>query len=489
MDEEIAVEIRGAPWKLLNQTLTYDGKERIREVLIDGPRGTGKTLGVGWIVRALWDRYPGCRGLFVRRTRKSITQSFCPDFEQIVCRDIPSILSGGRPGKKVSSATRQEYVHPNGSMLALAGMDDRGKVYSTNWDFVICEEARQFTKDDIVDFYGVLRQWTPGMKEQLLIELTNPDGPSHHLLRRVREGESERMQSYHKDNPKWWDRINGVWYPKGQAFIEGLQKLPGVLYDRNYLGLWKAAEGAVWANWDENKHVVNNRPDPRTVWRAAAMDWGYTDACVLLVGEKDENGKITICREIYRHKMGVDWWAHEVLAARRDLDLKALVVDPSRPEVIDYFNKKVATEFGDMDAVFARGADNRRATSSNGDLAGLDLVRHYIDTDRLVAWSGRMRHYPDPELDAANLACSLTDEIPMYVYWRPRGSEEDENAGRDRTDPNCDDHACDALRYLVTFMHNFDFGPSKPKPIWNLEPEHMAILKAMGQWPPKENPN
>lgn len=432
------------------------------------------------MVRALWERYPGVRCIFVRRTRRSITQSFCPDFESIVLQHDPRIRKGA------AASTRGEYKHPNGSVLVLAGMDDRGKVYSTNWDVVIFEEARQFLKLDIDDAaYGTLRQFTPGMPMQLLIMLTNPDAPTHHLLRRAKEGQCKRLRSYHKDNPKWWDRVRAEWTPQGKAYTDGLKKLPGVLYDRNYLGLWKAAEGAVWACWDPEVHITLKRPDPKNVWRWAAMDWGYTDPCALLVGEKDENGKVTICREVYRQKMGIEWWAQEVIAARRDLDIKGLVVDPSRPEIIDFFNRKIAQTFGASDVPFSWPAENTRGTSPGGDLAGLDLVRHYFEKGKLHLWRDRLRHWPDPELEAAELPCSLADEIGMYVYWRPREAQDNEYAFRDRTDPACADHACDALRYLITFMDKHNFGPVKAPIITELEPEHIAILKAMGQWPPK----
>lgn len=479
MVRRVDVEIRGAPWKLLQAIKNHTGPRITREFLIDGPRGTGKTLGCGWVFRWLMETYPGIRIIFVRRTRRSITQSFCPDFENIVLANDPKMRKGA------SAGTRSQYDHPNGAVLALAGMDDRGKVYSTNWDVFCFEEARQFDDIDIVDAYGTLRQFTPGMPMQVLLMLTNPDAPTHHILRRVQDGLCTRFQSHLKDNPKWWDRVKCAWTPEGAAFTDGLKKLPGVLYDRNYLGLWKAAEGVVWL-WEPKKHEVLERPKG-DVWRAAAMDWGYTDACAFGVGEKDETGRITLCREIKRKGMGIEWWLQEVIAARRDLDIKALWVDPSRPEIIDYFNRKLGIDTAAGHVPFARPALNqRRASSPDGDLAGLDLVRHYIEQGRFVAWKDRLRHYPDPELEDARLPCSFTEEVHEYVYWRPKGKEDDRMAARDRTDPACEDHSCDMVRYLISGMDMYDLGGHKVRPEPKFSPEHVAILKAMGQWPPKE---
>lgn len=472
---------------MIQRLAGYKGPKKVFEFLSDGPRGTSKTVSIGWLVRLFFDQYPGIRILYVRKTRASITQAFCPDFERICLEHDPETRAGPMP------ENRQEYRHrtPSGkvSVLVLAGLDNPGKIYSTNWDIVICDEAAQFTEMEIVDFYGVLRQWTPGMRFQALICLTNPRGPNHFLLNRWRKGLSERFISRHTHNPKWFNAETNTWSEEGRAFIDGLKRLPGTLGRRNYKGDWCSAEGVVWefdvgdvANPGKNMTLV--RPDDKLVtWRAAAMDWGYTDPCSLIVGEKEQSGRITLCREIYRKRMGIEWWGQEVLAARRDLGVRALVVDPSRPEIIEYFNRLMREHYPRDDVPFARGADNtRKASSPTGDLSGLDLVRSYIEKRDLLAWTDRMRHYPDPELQAAGLPLSFTEEVGEYVFWRPKGQEEDPNAARDKTDPNCADNGCDAVRYLVNFMHNHDLADPMKRPPKEPEggPEHDAMRKALG---------
>lgn len=474
---DIEVNLRGAGARILQTLGTYKGPKKVIEILSDGPRGTSKTVSIGWLIRAFFDLYPGIRILYVRKTRASITQAFCPDFERICLEHDPETRAGPSP------ENRQEYRHRTKagpiSVAVLAGLDNPGKIYSTNWDVVIADEAAQFTEIELVDFYGVLRQWTKGMQFQALICLTNPRGPKHFLLERWKRGISMRFVSRHTHNPKWYDAATGTWTPEGKAFIDGLKLLPGTLRARNYEGKWQSSEGAVWDCWDDAKNITAVR-DGDVIYRAAAMDWGYTDPCSLLIGEKYASGHVRIVREIYRKRMGIDWWGTEVLAARRDLDIKAMVVDPSRPEIIDHFNRMMREAYPRDDVPFARGADNARSTTG-ADFGGLDLVRWYIEREKLTAWSDRLRHYPDPELVAAGLPLSLVDEIPEYVYWRPKGEEDDANAARDKTDPRCADHACDSLRYLIKFMHDHDLGDPGRKPKEPEHgPEHSAMMKALG---------
>lgn len=466
-------QIRGAPSALAHFVENYRGEKKTFEFLIDGPRGTGKTVGVGWLLRYWIDRYPGIRILFVRKTRKSITESFCPDFEGIVLEHDMDVKSGAQ------AANRQAYRWPDkkGGVIVLAGLDDPGKVYSTNWDVVVCEEAAQFTEKGFIDFYGTLRQFTPGMPCQILIALTNPRGPNHWLLRRWKNGSAIRYKSLHVDNPKWY-REDGTPTEEGTAYIDGLRKLPGVLYDRNYLGLWKSNEGAVWETFDEDKHIITELP-VNFRWFGSALDWGYTEPSAHLVGGKTEDNKIIVVSETYQQKRGIPWWATEVISEKQKWKIAALKVDPSRPEIVDYFNQESRRLNPGASIPWASGADNKRATTGE-DLGGLDLVRNYMDRDALLFMDNRLQHGPDPELVDRSEPTSVVGEIPDYIWYRPQNAEDDPSESRDRTDPNCVDHGCDALRYLVRLMHDYDFGPPRAteKPVF--DDEAMAMRRAMG---------
>lgn len=454
--KQVTWKMRGAAWTLLQQLKGYQGDKRIFEVMIDGPRGTSKTVSVGMMLRsfALW--YPGIRMLFVRKTRKSITESFCPDWEQVVCMGVDECLTGAKADQ------RSAYVWKNGSKLTLQGMDDPHKTYSTSYDLIVVEEAFQFTQDEFAQFRAMLRNWNPHIKWQLLLALTNPRHPKHWLMQRVKDGHMQRLKSRHQDNPKWYDVATGTWTPEGRAYLQSLATARGVLYRRNYKGEWCSAEGAVWEAWDEDTHVIETPPE-NVKWYCGAMDWGHTDPCAFLVGAvsytPDKKKVITIVREVYQSKKGITWWANEVVQAYKDFGLPAIVVDPSRPEIVDHFNQELVAQFPALkDYPVARSADNvRHASSPKGDLAGIDLVREYIETSRFRYLKGSMRHGIDVDLKNRGKATGFLEEVVEYVYRVPAGADDARDA-IDQTDPKCADHGADCARYLTTFVHSHDFS-------------------------------
>lgn len=462
--EQERVKVRGAGWQLLKDLRDYDGEPKVLEYMLDGPRGTSKTVSVGFILRHLADRYPGIRMLVVRKTRRSLSESWCPDWEAIVCGGNDECLSSVKPEGR--SAYRWDSTN---SSMVLRGMDDTHKSYGTSYDVIVVDEAFEFFEDEIEQFTAMLRNWCTGLKWQLLVLLTNPRHPKHWLLSRVKRGLLTRYQSLHIDNPKWYDAKLNKWTPKGRAYCKNLSNMTGVRRRRLFLGEWCAAEGAVWEAWEESRedgserHVISRKPEPTEVrWYGAAMDWGFTDACVLLVAAigqtADKKRKtITIVREVYLSKQSIESWGGRVLQAYKDFGIAALVVDPSRPEIVDYFNQVLIAAHPHLrDHPVARSADNvRHASTPKGDLAGIDLVRQYIEEDRIKYVRGAREHEDDVVLREKNRACSLLDEIPDYVF---RERKDDPNDMSDQTDPACDDHACDALRYLVTFAHGNDMS-------------------------------
>jgi len=147
--------------------------------------------------------------------------------------------------------------------------------------------------------------------------------------------------------------------------------------------------------------------------------------------------------------------------------------------VIDYFNQRARELNPGQTVPWCSGADNKRATTG-ADLGGLDLVRHYLEQEKLLFYDKRLHHGPHPELVARGAPTSFTTEVEDYVWWRPKDAEDDMSEARDHTDPACRDDACDCARYLTRLMHDYDFGPPREpvKPVF--DDEAMAMRRAMG---------
>lgn len=465
------LEVRGAVADWWADVVGYNGEPRVFETMIDGPRGTSKTFSFCVAMRALVEMIPGIRILVVRATRRSMTDSWIATFDQVLPHDDEA-----REGPKPE--TRSRYYWPSfGSEIVLGGLDEPMKLYGTDWDLVVVEEATQpgITEDAWQQFRGCLRKWTGGMRWQALVGLCNPGGRTHWLLKRWKRGQVTRYQSKHIDNPKFspdGETFSGI----GRAFMDSLGELIGVYRDRLRDGVWSSAEGAVFPTWDPEIHCVDEPPE-RTKWYCGAVDWGTTAPGSFLVLAVGEKGTVTVVREIYQTGKLLEWWCERAVELHRSYDLASICCDPARNDAIEAFNTLLRAR---SLAPVARGAINKRSTTGQ-DLAGIDLVRWYLETGKLFVLKDSLRLIgarDQKQLDAKK-PTSLVDEFPEYVYSAIEKNEP-EKGTVDKTDAKCQDHALDALRYGISFVHSRDLSRAKPEPRLPVEAaEDLKLLRSL----------
>ena len=506
------IVLRGAPWKLLKTlrshheaVLSGTAEKCIFEVLIDGPGGGGKSFGDAHVLYWIGNAFPGVRILVVREVRADLATTFQKVWEEDT---VPANHPMLAHSKQTSRVGRRDYNFWNGpceggahptvgaSVVILGGMDDIQRHRGTDYDVVLFSELVECRSEaDYSEFLRSLRNWRGPIGFQLLLSETNPDAPDHwvnlrfspenmqSMMARIPNLRMIRMGSQHEDNPKWYDLKARRWNPEGTAYIAGLDAIPGVRGQRLRWGRWVGAEGMVY-EFDRAKHVID-RP-AKIEFRAfvASMDWGYTEPCCLLVGgiERD-TGHLHIVAEVYRNRMSIDWWAERVIELKSEFQLRALVVDPSRPEVIEKFNRAVSADPG---TPFAIGAENKRASSGEGDMGGIDTMRWYLD-GRMFFWIDRMRYGPDQGLIDAKQPTNICSEFGSYVYRSaPRAGVEIANRRKELTDDTCVDHGMDSGRYLCSYVKN-RYG----KYVENADRRHIPardreIAKAMGIVLPEE---
>lgn len=440
-------ELEGAILELNATT----GDPEVKEILVEGPRGTGKSRTA--ITHMVWNWMclaPGSRWLVVRKTRESLTKTFCQTFEREVIPDTHkrAVIGDGLP------ESRSAYRHPNGSWLGLVGLDRPSKHQGSNVDGVILEEASELTWKQVEPFFGAIRQFTPKMPFQLLLALTNPGPPSHWLNQRAIRGQMKRVRTRLQDNPKWYDE-DGNPTPQGKSFWASLQRYTGVEYKRQVLGLWVGSEGVVWDNFDPEIHVIDTprTPDQMPNWSAlglkdyiGGMDWGFTAPGSLSVYGRDGDKRLVRVAQVYQTKRQLEWWAERVVELDQEFRLERIKCDPSRPDAIALVNDHLAKRGLPR---LCEPADNKKARSTTGDLAGLDLVRWGLEKDeegipRIRFVKDGLRFGADKDLVEANQPLDTIQEIPGYTFARDGEGE----ILDDRTDPDVPDHGCDELRYV-----------------------------------------
>lgn len=356
-----------------------------REVLIDGPAGTGKTRACLEKVHLLAQEIPNMRVLLLRKTRTSMTQSVLVTFEEKV---LPA-------GSKVKAGPQRWYRHsyryPNGAEIVTGGLDDVERIMSSEYDLIVVFEATEISENDWEMLLTRLRNHVLPFQQQ--IADCNPSHPRHWLIERARAGKMTRLPSRHKDNPTVTDE-----------YLSGLAKLSGHRRARLFEGVWAAAEGLVYSAWET---ALVEHFDPPAGRLIGGIDFGWTNPFAALGAGRytDENGAgcIYVWYERYRTKTLLREHAKALPAGH------LWEADPSAPQQIAEL----------------RRAGHRVRPAANDIVIGINAVNTRIE-DGTLRISKRCR--------------ALAAEMSAYRYGTDGPSEKPLDEFN---------HACDALRYLV----------------------------------------
>lgn len=449
------IEHRGGVLAARQHLEAIEGADKIVELLVEGPRGCGKSNGIAYLLFKFCRMYSGVRVLVIRKHRSLLTDTFCKTYEEDVC-------PGHDSTKGPQRTQRHDYVFSNDSRIVLGGLDDIERYYGSDWDIILAEEAVQFSWKHLEKFLGSLRNGK--LPFHAMIYATNPDAPSHWLNKRANAGLCKRFKCYHKDNPAHWDQENQCWTLRGKQFMGTLERYTGTDRKRHVKGEWAGAEGMVWDNWDETLHLRDREANIATQFGIksyfAAQDWGFAKpGCLAVFGVTNDRYLVRVA-EVYHTKRGTEWWADWAIRFVDQYKIERIECDPADPKNIVRFNE-ILVRTGNK--AIARKADNTKASSGKGDLQGIDLVRWGFSCDeqgkpRIVLLKNSLVHPPDPELVAANQPICTEEEISGYVHARDATGE----VIKDTTDDVCPDHGCDVLRYACTSNWNRDTRGHSP---------------------------
>lgn len=384
--------------------------DRSPELLLTGAAGTGKSRACLEKLHLIASKYPGCRLLMVRKTRDSLTQSGMVTLERKVLHPLDGVYF---------RVTSQEYRYPNGSVIAVAGMDNPGKVLSAEYDHAYVMQAEEL---DVTDWETLLTRLRYGATPyHQLFGDANPASRQHWLYRRMLAGSLKFLTSEHEDNPELFDPVTGEQTPYGREYLGKLDRLTGFRKERLRYGRWVGAEGIVYLDFDPGAMVlvvvVEDWPT-----RVLGVDVGTRNPTAILRVARSGDDRTHVAREVYRAGMTsndiIDAIEEECDAFRAE----AIFIDPSAAGYILQLE-----------------ADGYPVVKANNDRRfGVAAVHDAIEHGLTV----------DPS------CVNTIAEFGLYAY--PAGSETSLGAvdGETREDGKDDpvkkhDHALDALRYAI----------------------------------------
>ncbi len=251
----------------------------------------------------------------------------------------------------------------------------------------------------------------PGAK---LIMSTNPAGPRNWLRQKY------ILRAAELDLGHWHFTLDDNPFLDPYYVASLKRELTGVFYQRMVLGLWVAAEGAIYQAFDEDRHVIRG-PLPAINWiPACGIDVGSTNPFHAVMLGVTQDRRLIITKE----------WRHDSRATGRIMTnveyAKALTkwIPPDNPTwiVVD----PSAADF--RETLRQHGGTRRVMAGDNAVLDGIQLVSSLFATDRLVIHES-CKH--------------LLDEIPGYV-WSEKAAERGEDEPLKQ-----DDHGLDGMRYAI----------------------------------------
>ena len=418
------------------------------EILLVGPAGTGKTL--GWLVKIhrLCLRYPGLRVLIARKVRADVAQTTLVTFERDVLGQDNPICKG------VQREYRQAYRYPNGSEIVVGGMDRPSKILSGEYDIIYAAEAIEFDELDIETF--VMRLRNGKLPYQQLIMDTNPGSPKHWLKQRADGGRCKLLNTYHKDNPAYWDTATNDWTPRGRDYVLGkLQRLSGVWRARYLEGKWTIAEGAVYDDYNEALHVIPRFVIPPAWRRIRVVDFGFANPFVCQWWAIDPDGRMYLYHEIYMTQRTVKVHADLILRLTAGADVTTW-------KALKAAEKLAAAGRGErIEATVADHDAEDRATLKENGIPTVAAKKEItvgiqaVQTRLKVAGDGKPRLFifddalveRDESLAEVHLPICTADEFPMYVW--PKGQDGRPNK---ETPVDLHNHGMDCVRYAVRYV-------------------------------------
>ena len=214
---------------------------------------------------------------------------------------------------------------------------------------------------------------------------------------------------------------------RGGEYQAMLMSLPEVERKRLLEGDWDVAEGAAFTEFDRTIHVIDPITLPRGWNRIRAADYGYASPSCVLWGAVDWDGNIVIYRELYVKNHTGEQLANVIIELEKD--------DPTiMMSVLDSSCwNKTGTGASIAETMIRRGV--RWLPADRDRIAGKIAIHRKLQIDSLSL---------KPRLTIFKTCTNLIRTLPTLPLSKQNPEDVDTKA---------DDHAYDALRYMIMTRH------------------------------------
>lgn len=249
-----------------------------------------------------------------------------------------------------------------------------------------------------------------------IIADTNPDHPEHWLKKDYIDNPSKNILSFHftlKDNTFLSERYI-------RNIIETTPS--GMFTERGIFGLWTIGEGAIYSDFDEKNHVVNEGDVP---WKEitkyyAGVDWGYEHwGGIVVIGETDDGTKYLV-REYAAQHQDIDYWVEVAKKVIAEFGKKIpFYCDSARPEHVNRFQDEGFYAENANKAVLSGIESVAKGYKTNKLFIVRQRVKRFFDEVYQYVWNpktGEPVKQLDDIQDAVRYAIYSHETIPKWLY-------------------------------------------------------------------------
>lgn len=157
------------------------------------------------------------------------------------------------------------------------------------------------------EVFDEIKSRCSGEGARILVD-TNPGDPMHWLkVDYIDKSDGKTIETFHyelDDNTFLSER-----------YRENIKRSTpsGMFYDRNIKGLWCTAEGAIYEDFNKDKHYIeaSTLDDINIVKYFAGVDWGWEHHGSIVVIGIDDKGTYYLIEEIAKKHKHVEYWVEE----------------------------------------------------------------------------------------------------------------------------------------------------------------------------------
>ncbi len=317
------------------------------------------------------------------------------------------------------------------------GLDEPGKIDSMNLSGFAIDEASQTTEEAFLKLQGRLRN-PKGLRKGLLVG--NPKGRDH-VYRYFVSKNAIKPEHHSKYKMIVAPSTENIHLPEG--YIEGmLGSYSKERIQRDIMGSFDSFEGMIYDDFSRQKHVIEPFDIPDVWTRIAGLDHGYTNPTAMLWGAIDHDGNVYIYREMYKRETLIKDLCAEMKSLmgvspanpRGTEKLDAIYIDPSTKA------RRGQTGVSDFSTYLEHLPDYLPLVCAQNDVSsGIDRVKTYLrDNPRTKK----------PRLFIFSTCHNLIEEIGEY-RWAELSASQEGTKNQKEEPRKYNDHACDALRYLI----------------------------------------